>query len=93
MAQRNPSSPVAAVRNKRTWDEKLRARGHRLRWEQVAPWPARREQGICVRCGAGIECGTGPAKPAGNADIRKTRQCVPQEQSRRPLLRLLTGGR
>ncbi len=67
-------SPFAApdVRSMTAWNEKLRGRGHWLRWERISP---DRHRGVCGRCGAGIECGIGQATPAGSADIRKIRRC------------------
>jgi len=50
-----------ALRSRNTWDAKLRARGHRHQWRQVASWPRKRFRGSCLRCGEVIERGTGLA--------------------------------
>ena len=73
------------------WDEKLRARGHRLAWHQVTEWPSKRYLGICSRCGGELECSTGRASSAGY-DIRRSGPCRPQERPRRALLRPISGG-
>jgi len=87
MARTMRTDKALATRNR--WDEKLRKRGHRLRWDKVQPWPRARYQGICIRCGGEMECGTGRASSAGH-DIRNSGQCRPQGRS---LLRLIAGGR
>lgn len=51
---------VADMRARDAWDDKLRRRGHRLRWRRIAPWPHARWRGICP-CGGDIECGSGRA--------------------------------
>jgi hypothetical protein len=51
----------ADMRAKDAWDEKLRRRGHTLRWRRIARWPHARWRGVCPDCAGDIECGSGRA--------------------------------
>ena len=59
------------------WDDKLRRRGHRLRWRKISAWPRVRYLGTCTNCAGMVECGIGRAWTGGVA-----RECRPDD--RRP---------